>query len=318
MIVSTTGILPGRGAGAVVFRTLERRLTKGRAKSGPGDDFARGSGEPHAAFPSDPPINAPRTGGASLSMSQVAGENYLRALRLSELDQARRFLPGTGTVLEIGAGPGWQARALAAGGVRVVAIDVAASRYPPVWPVLRYDGRRLPFRDGCFDAVFSSNVLEHVRDLPALLAETARVLKPGGRCVHVLPTPAWRLWTTATHYPRMVRLLFQTLFARSSAEQAALQWRTSPGARPELIRQALWPHRHGETGSALSEVALFSRRRWQGLFQSAGFRVEASVPGGLFYTGNALLGSRLGVPPRRRLSEWLGSAGCIYLLSRST
>lgn len=251
-----------------------------------------------------------------MHLSQAPAAQHLNAVRLWELERARRLLPDTGTVLEIGAGPGWQARALAAEGLQVVAVDVGASRYAPVWPVLRYDGRRLPFRDGCFDAVFSSNVLEHVVDLPALLAEMARVIEPGGCCVHVLPTPAWRLWTTATHYPHMARLLTRALFARSFDEQTARPWGTTPRARLDLIRYALWPQRHGELGSALSEVVLFGRGHWQALFDGAGFRLDVWQPGGLFYTGNAFLGPRLTLSHRARLSPWLGSATAIFLLRR--
>lgn len=38
---------------------------------------------------------------------------------------------------------------------------------------------RLPFRDGVFDEVFTSHVLEHVGDLIPLLGELARVCRPG-------------------------------------------------------------------------------------------------------------------------------------------
>jgi SAM-dependent methyltransferase len=48
-------------------------------------------------------------------------------------------------------------------------------------------GERLPFRDGVFDAVFSFNVLEHVRDPFGCAAELARVLKPGGQLYAVVP-----------------------------------------------------------------------------------------------------------------------------------
>jgi SAM-dependent methyltransferase len=45
-----------------------------------------------------------------------------------------------------------------------------------------YDGRRLPYDDGRFDVTFAVCVLHHVDppDRPALLAETARVTRPGG------------------------------------------------------------------------------------------------------------------------------------------
>jgi len=43
-----------------------------------------------------------------------------------------------------------------------------------------FDGERLPFADAEFDLVWCKQVLEHVLDPPALLADVARVLRPGG------------------------------------------------------------------------------------------------------------------------------------------
>src|SRR3954451_2809076 len=43
-----------------------------------------------------------------------------------------------------------------------------------------FDGVRLPFEDGSFDAVYCKQVLEHVREPGPLLAEVSRVLRPGG------------------------------------------------------------------------------------------------------------------------------------------
>ena len=44
-----------------------------------------------------------------------------------------------------------------------------------------FDGRRLPFEDGGFDLVYCKQVLEHVEHPRELMAEAARVLRPGGR-----------------------------------------------------------------------------------------------------------------------------------------
>jgi 2-polyprenyl-6-hydroxyphenyl methylase/3-demethylubiquinone-9 3-methyltransferase len=41
-------------------------------------------------------------------------------------------------------------------------------------------GEALPYPDGAFDAVVCVDVLEHVSDLARVLAEVARVLRPGG------------------------------------------------------------------------------------------------------------------------------------------
>lgn len=51
------------------------------------------------------------------------------------------------------------------------------------------DAARLPFPDASFDRVICSEVLEHVPDPDAALAEIARVLKPGGR--FALSVPRW-------------------------------------------------------------------------------------------------------------------------------
>ena len=45
---------------------------------------------------------------------------------------------------------------------------------------MRADAYSLPFRDGSFDLVFSSLMLQWCDDLDAVFAEIARVLKPGG------------------------------------------------------------------------------------------------------------------------------------------
>ena len=49
------------------------------------------------------------------------------------------------------------------------------------------DVRRLPFRDGSFDAVYSMGTIEHFRDPETALGEIHRVLRPGGRAVVGVP-----------------------------------------------------------------------------------------------------------------------------------
>jgi SAM-dependent methyltransferase len=49
------------------------------------------------------------------------------------------------------------------------------------------DGSRSPFPDGYFSSAFSNSVLEHIPHIDAVLAETARVLKPGAPFYFCVP-----------------------------------------------------------------------------------------------------------------------------------
>jgi SAM-dependent methyltransferase len=68
-----------------------------------------------------------------------------------------------------------------------------ALRRRPDLPGCATDVRRLAFRDGAFDLVFSPSTLDHFddeRDIDIALAELGRVLRPGGRLVVTLDNPA--------------------------------------------------------------------------------------------------------------------------------
>ena len=63
-------------------------------------------------------------------------------------------------------------------------------------PLLRGSSFELPFKDGSFDCVISSQVIEHIRYDEVLFAEMWRVLKPGGILVIGTPdyaTLGWRI-----------------------------------------------------------------------------------------------------------------------------
>ena len=93
-------------------------------------------------------------------------------------------------VLDLGCAGGFMAEALHRRGARVTGIDpaaqaIAAARAHAAQAGfdIRYEvgkGEALPHADASFDAVVCVDVLEHVQDLSRVLAETARVLRPGG------------------------------------------------------------------------------------------------------------------------------------------
>ena len=244
---------------------------------------------------------------------------HLDALRRYEIDRVLALVPAPrGTVLEIGAAGGFQAALLAPHFDRVAAVDLPQSI--PVgkaaFAVQPYDGRRLPVPDRSFDVVFSSNVLEHIPHVEAFQAEIRRVLKPGGRAVHVLPSASWRLWTTLTHYLDLPARVLARLGGRPTPPADAPVAAPAP-SRPSLatrLGNLLFEYRHGERGTTLGELYLFSRPAWRALFRRTGFVVEQAVPLGLFYTGYSLCDSALAIPTRRSLTGIFGSATVLYVL----
>ena len=94
----------------------------------------------------------------------------------------------TGALLvDLGCGAGLLAPHVTAKGYRHVGIDLTASALTQaaahgVRP-LRADVRAVPLVDGCADVVTAGEILEHVPDQSAAVAEACRLLRPGGLLV---------------------------------------------------------------------------------------------------------------------------------------
>mgnify|MGYP000011754879 CR=1 FL=1 len=103
-------------------------------------------------------------------------------------DLLNRFLPQLPTqarVLDLGCGTGRGAQQLlqARPDLSLCNLDFAlpmVRRAAEVAPAVNARAEALPFQAGCFDAVYSSLVLQWCADLPRVMAECLRVLRPGG------------------------------------------------------------------------------------------------------------------------------------------
>jgi SAM-dependent methyltransferase len=102
-------------------------------------------------------------------------------------DYIPRLAEGGGSVLDLGCGAGDSVEQFrnVNSDVRWTGVDIerspeVAARRRTDASFVVFDGVHLPFDDASFDAVYCKQVLEHVRAPSPLLAEVARVLRPGG------------------------------------------------------------------------------------------------------------------------------------------
>lgn len=110
----------------------------------------------------------------------LADDSAAQVDRYHDLSDAR--------LLDVGGGPGFFATAFERRGAHYVAVDADAGEMhlhgrEPGPRTVQADGGALPFADGTFDVVYSSNVLEHVAAPWRMADEMVRVTKPGGTTV---------------------------------------------------------------------------------------------------------------------------------------
>lgn len=244
---------------------------------------------------------------------------FLHIIREYEYTKIVERFSVNSRILEIGGGTGYQAKRLTEDGFIVESIDMPDSNYACQLEFLvrPYDGKNIPFPDDSFDVVFSSNVLEHVKNLPHIQSEIKRVLKPEGFCLHLMPSGAWRFWTNIAHYIELFQRLLELVprvmpraFSRNAIQDSLNVLRLMVS----IVRHYAIVPRHGENGNALTEIVTFSARHWMNHFIAQNYIIEEVSPTKLFYTGHMILGSKLSIKIRQRLARLLGSACLIYIV----
>ncbi len=178
--------------------------------------------------------------------------------------------------IDLGCGTGRHTRGLVEAGASVVAADLTPAMLERArtklagcrvdWLQLALPGP-LPFADATFTVAVLGLVAEHIDDLDASLAEVARILEPGGRCLlsalHPDRTAAGqsaRFIDPATGRRRPIRTIHRTV-------EAYLASGASVGLRlveertlvvPEELARAI-PRARPYTGKALGWVAHWGR-----------------------------------------------------------
>ncbi|HTW64999.1 MAG TPA: class I SAM-dependent methyltransferase [Bryobacteraceae bacterium] len=158
-----------------------------------------------------------------------------------------RLFPGEGrdrSVLDIGCGNGYLARALAARGFRVTGIELPGGRrpdFPASVDLMERDlDQGLPRFFEQFDYVICADILEHLRQPAHLLQELRSVLRPGAQIIASLP----------------------------NSGNIYFRWQVAWGFFPQ--------HDHGLFDR--THLHFYTWRGWQELFREAGFQIRSIEP----------------------------------------
>ncbi len=164
----------------------------------------------------------------------------IRANECFELSQLAFMRP----VLDVGCGDGLFASQLFAepldAGLDLNADEVKRARRSRMYHhVERASAACIPFPNDSFATVFSNGVLEHVRELDAVLAEIARVLRPNGRLIATMP---------CAHFSQLIVLptLTNWLFHHVNLLEVE-SW----AARSAAVGLSLIAHRHYNSPAAI-------------------------------------------------------------------
>jgi SAM-dependent methyltransferase len=151
----------------------------------------------------------------------------VRHLEIGSAFPRLRIQPGE-RVLDLGCGRGYWAGRAARAGAEVVAYDVkregverAALRYPRV-RFVHGTAEETGLEDESFDVVLLLSVLEHTTEPERVLAEVARVLRPGGRLAlttDMFDDERWR----STRRRLAARWNVRRFFGRSEIEDLLAQ-----------------------------------------------------------------------------------------------
>jgi 2-polyprenyl-6-hydroxyphenyl methylase/3-demethylubiquinone-9 3-methyltransferase len=159
--------------------------------------------------------------------------------------------------LDVGCGGGILCEEIARMGFAVTGIDpsehslqIAASHAQAGGLRISYEqgtGETLLYRDNSYDIVFCCDVLEHVRDVPKVIAEISRVLKPGGvfcydtlnrtfasKLVAINISQVWKRWAFAPPNIHVWEMFIKPNELKSLLGQNNLEWKEHMGMGPNV------------------------------------------------------------------------------------
>ena len=161
------------------------------------------------------------------------------------------------TALEVGSGGGILTEEICKMGFTTTGIDpaeesvITATNHAKAGGLnIKYDqgsGENLPYAEGSFDCVFCCDVLEHVQDLPKVISEISRVLKPGGvffydtlnrtfisKLVAIKIWQEWKRWAFMPSNLHVWEMFIKPQEIKALLQKSGFDWQEHTGSEPNV------------------------------------------------------------------------------------
>ena len=161
------------------------------------------------------------------------------------------------TALEVGSGGGILTEEICKMGFTTTGIDpaegsvITATNHAKAGGLnIKYNqgsGENLPYAEGSFDCVFCCDVLEHVQDLPKVISEISRVLKPGGvffydtlnrtfisKLVAIKIWQEWKRWAFMPSNLHVWEMFIKPQEIKALLQKSGFDWQEHTGSEPNV------------------------------------------------------------------------------------
>lgn len=190
-----------------------------------------------------------------------------------------------GSGLEIGAGDGFESQTLIKYCSSLISTEYNNERLNAIKSGsalgIKYclaDAENLPFEDSSFDFIFSSSVLEHIKDKAKCIKELRRVLKDDGVMVHIMPNRFWKILTNLFYFPFVFYILI-TKERREVITQKIKKDNIRNNIKNNdrtIIKKCFFPI-HGEYPNHFVEFYESGKNQWINFFEKNGFYVNRVI-----------------------------------------
>lgn len=126
-------------------------------------------------------------------------------------------------------------------------------------------GESIPFGEQLFDVVFCCDVLEHVRDLPKVISEISRVLKPGGifiydtfnrtlisKLVAIKVLQEWKRWAILPSNLHVWEMFIRPDELKNLLFQNEMEWKDHRGIKPDIFTPKILSYLHQRAKGQIS------------------------------------------------------------------